>query len=170
MQKKINSLETFCNDWGLRVNTAKTKIIVFRNGGIVKKSEKWVYKGEQLETVTYYSYLGLLISSRLCWTKCVETLSCKAQPLLSKMRFLCNRYDNFTNKVLFKIFDSKIKPIILYGSEIWGVKRYEYVENVHIKFCKIVLNVGKTTWYFSVIAECGRYPMYVDYHLRAIKY
>ena len=76
----------------------------------------------------------------------------------------------FTNKVLFKIFDTKIKPIILYGSEIWGVKRYEKVDNVHMKFCKIVLNVGKTTWNFAAIAECGRYPMYVDYHLRAIKY
>ena len=60
--------------------------------------------------------------------------------------------------------------IILYGSEIWGVEKYDYVENVHIKFCKIVLNVGKTTWNFAAIAECGRYPMYVEYHCRAIKY
>ena len=170
LQRKINILESYCNDWGLQVNTSKTKIIVFRNGGTLKKSEKWNYKGEQLETVTYYSYLGLLISSRLCWTKCVETLSCKAQQILSKVRLLCNRYEYFTNRVLFKIFDSKIKPIILYGCEVWGVKKYDYIENVHLKFCKIVLNVGKTTWNFAAIGECGRYPMYVEYHCRAIKY
>ena len=170
LQKKINLLETYCNEWGLRVNTTKTKIIVFRNGGTLKKSEKWVYKGEQLESVTYYSYLGLLISSRLCWTKCIETLSCKAQQILSKVRVMCNKYEYFTNEILFKIFDTKIKPIILYGSEIWGVKRYTDVENVHIKFCKIVLNVGKTTWNFAAIAECNRYPKNVDYHYRAVKY
>ena len=170
LQKKINLLETYCTEWGLRVNTNKTKIIVFRNGGTLRKTEKWTYKGENLETVTYYSYLGLLISSRLCWTKCVETLSCKAHQVLSKMKVMCNEYENFTREILFKIFDTKIKPIILYGSEIWGVKRYNNVENVHIKFCKIVLNVGKTTWNFAAIAECERYPMYVDYHFRAVKY
>ena len=67
LQRKINTLESYCNDWGLQVNTSKTKIIVFRNGGTLKRSEKWKYKGEQLETVSYYSYLWVLISSRMCW-------------------------------------------------------------------------------------------------------
>ena len=81
----------------------------------------------------------MLISSRLCWSKCVENLSLKAHQIISQLRYLSNRYDYFTSKLLFKLFDSKIKPIILYGSEIWGVKRYDHVENAHIKFCKLVL-------------------------------
>ena len=72
--------------------------------------------------------------------------------------------------MLFTIFDTKIKPVILYGAEIWGVRRYEDIDHVHIQFCKLVLNVGKTTWNFAAIGECGRYPLYVDYHCRAIKY
>ena len=112
----------------------------------------------------------MLISSRLCWSKCVENLSFKALQILSKLRYLSNRYDLFTREILFKIFDSKVKPLILYGSEIWGVKRYDYVENVHVKFCKLVLNVGKTTMNFAALSECGRHQMYVCYHYRAIKY
>ena len=29
-----------------------------------------------------------------------------------------------------KIFDTKISPILMYGSEIWGVKYYESIEKV----------------------------------------
>ena len=170
LQKKLNILDNYCRDWGLKINTNKTKIIVFRNGGIIKHNEKWFYKGEKLENVTYYSYLGILISSRLCWSKCVENLSFKALQIISQLRYLSIRYDYLTSKLLFKLFDSKVKPIILYGSEIWGVKKYDCIENVHIKFCKLVLNVGKTTMNFAALSECGRYPMFVYYHHRAIKY
>ena len=170
LQRKINIVEKYCNDWGLEVNLAKTKIIAFRNGGVLRNSERWVYKRQELEVVSYYSYLGTVISSRLCWTTCVENLACKAQQIVSKIRYLCNRYETFTSQILFKIFDIKIKPIILYGSEMWGVRKYNEIEHVHIHFCKVVLNVGKTTWNFATYGECGRHPMYVDYHCRAIKY
>ena len=100
----------------------------------------------------------------------VLILSCKAHQVLSKVRVMCNEYGNLNREILFRIFDTKIKPIILYGSEIWGVKKYNDVENVHIKYCKLVLNVGKTTWNFAAMAECERYPMYVEFHCRAVKY
>ena len=142
----------------MRVNTNKTKIIVFRNGGIIKNNEKWFYKGEKLETVTYYSYLGILISSRLCWSKCVENLSCRALQIISQIRYISNHYEYLTSKLLFQLFDSKIKPIIMYGSETWGVKKYDYIENVHIRFCKLVLNVGKTTMNFLLLVNAGDIP------------
>ena len=37
-------------------------------------------------------------------------------------------------KTAFKIFELKIKPILLYGSEILGTKDYEVIENVQVKF------------------------------------
>ena len=45
----------------------------------------------------------------------------------------------------FKIFDIKIKPLILYGSQIWGCGYYENIEKVQIQFCKAYLGLGKTT-------------------------
>ena len=170
LQRKIKILDDFCSEWGMNLNMSKTKIIVFRNGGILKHFEKWFYRGNPIEIVTYYSYLGILVSSRLCWSKCVNELSCKAQQIVSRLRYLCNRYDYFTRQMLFTIFDTKVKPVLLYGSEIWGVRKFDDVEQVHIHFCKVVLNVGKTTRNFAAYGECGRYPLYVDYHCKAIKF
>ena len=37
LQKKLDLLDNYCREWGLQVNTNKTKIIVFRNVGIIKQ-------------------------------------------------------------------------------------------------------------------------------------
>ena len=170
LQRKINILSSYCKEWGLDINTSKSKVMVVRNGGIVKKSEKWYFNEKLFDVVSYYSYLGLIVSSRLMWSKHIDNISSKCNQIMSRIRCLCIRYDYMPVNLMFRIFDTKVKPILLYGSEIWGVRKYEDIENIQVRYCKIVLNVGKTTWNFAVLGECGRYPMFVDYHIRAIKY
>ena len=55
------------------------------------------------------------------------------------------------------------------GSQIWGVKRYAYVENVHVKFCWLAVIFGKIAMNFAVLNEWGIQPIFVHYHLTAIK-
>ena len=78
MQKKIDLLFEFCTNWGLTVNLDKTKMMVFRNGGYLKAIEKRNYGDMNIEVTTYYAYLGMIFSSRLCWTKTLDNCSCKA--------------------------------------------------------------------------------------------
>jgi hypothetical protein len=40
--------------WDLEVNRDKTKAMVFQNGGIVKRNEKWWYKNKAVDVVPYY--------------------------------------------------------------------------------------------------------------------
>ena len=54
LQKIINLLSTYCDDWGLQVNLEKTKIMVFRNGGVLKKNESWFFKGNKIEIVSFF--------------------------------------------------------------------------------------------------------------------
>ena len=170
LQRKIKVLDLFCEKWGLKVNTNKTKVVVFRNGGKLRQNEKWHFNGHKLHTSTYYSYLGLIFSSRLSWSKAMDNQSVRARRIVSQLRRVC-RQNHFMNpSVMFKIFDTKIKPVLLYASEIWGVKRWKYIEQVQVMFCKAVLNVGKTSWNCMILGDCGRHSMFVDYHFRAIKY
>ena len=66
MQAKIDLLYDFCSKWGLTINLNKTKMMVFRNGGYLKSIEKWNYGESKIEVTTYYAYLGMIFSSRLC--------------------------------------------------------------------------------------------------------
>ncbi len=83
VQKLLNILSDFCNKWCLKVNLEKTKFMVFRNGGIVKGIEKVYFNNVKIEPVTYYKYLGLLVSSRLNWHQAQATLANQATKALN---------------------------------------------------------------------------------------
>ena len=49
LQELLDTLSEFCDKWGLLVNMTKTNIMVFRRGGIIKKNERWFYKGIEVD-------------------------------------------------------------------------------------------------------------------------
>ena len=50
---------SFCQVKDLIVNTIKTKVMVYKNGGILAKTERWTYGGVELEVVPCFTYVGL---------------------------------------------------------------------------------------------------------------
>ena len=54
-------------------------------------------------------------------------------------------FSEMTRQTLFKMFDAPIQPIVLYGSEIWGLQRGDVIEKVHTFACKRFLNVPLKT-------------------------
>jgi hypothetical protein len=75
------------------------------------------------------------------------------------------------------IFYHTIKPILLYGCEIWGAFNTQTAcfrnnlinldeifskalfEILHVKFCRYILGVHKKSAKFAVLAELGRFPL-----------
>ena len=66
LQRQFNRLSEFCDNFKPTVNVLKTKILVFKNGGVQSRAEKWFYKGTCLELVNdlhmldYYSLQNCL--------------------------------------------------------------------------------------------------------------
>ena len=81
LQRKLKALESFCQKWGMEVNLAKTKIIVFRNGGKLSSKENFLYNGKTIEIVTHYKYLD--IDSRLTWGHAIKELARTANKTVS---------------------------------------------------------------------------------------
>ena len=71
------------------------------------------------------------------------------------------------------LFDSLVKPILLYGSDFWGclkLPKDNLIETVHISFCKEVLGVQKQTPNIGVLLELGRTPLQIYAKKNCIKY
>jgi hypothetical protein len=66
------------------------------------------------------------------------------------------------------LFDKLVKPILLYGCEIWGSSNNDILEKVHLKFCKIILHLKATTPNCMIYGELRRYPLDIDFKLRNI--
>ena len=56
LQSSLKYLEMFCTKWNLNVNIDKTKLVVFRKGGILNRNEKWTHSGEETEIVNSFNY------------------------------------------------------------------------------------------------------------------
>jgi hypothetical protein len=61
-----------------------------------------------------------------------------------------------------RILDSLVAPILLYGSEVWGVGKNDNIEKVHLQFLKRILGVRVTTPNCLVYGELGRYPLDIN--------
>lgn len=80
---------------------------------------------------------------------------------------------NFDVKTKLLLFDRMIVPILLYGSEVWGIynnDRYKIVDKLHFRFCKYILGVKYQTPNNVVLGELGRLPLSVIGKERAMTY
>ena len=63
-----------------------------------------------------------------------------------------------------------MKPILLYGSEIWGFGNIDVIERIQLKFLKYIFNLKKSTPSFMIYGELGIMPIYIDIKTRVISY
>ena len=170
LQRQIDYISEFSRSVGLNINAGKTKIVVFRNGGIIKQSKKWFCNNKEIEIVPVYKYLGLYLTSNLSWNTTIDMLSRQAFKAIGIMCRIRRNFGFLEPVDMFKIFDSAVKPILCYGSQIWGYKYIDKIERVHIKYCKIVGNLAHKTCDAMALGECGRLPISLTYMKLCMKY
>ena len=99
-------------------------------------------------------------------------------------------------KLYKKLFESLVKPILMYNSEIWYMDFYEkiiraerraqikdmskfdilamidssQVEKTHLKFCKYILGLSKQSVNIAARAELAQYPIDVFIKVQSLKY
>lgn len=170
LQRLINAIARFCKSVGMEINFDKTKIIVFRNGGPLRGNEKWFFQGKNIEVVSWYKYLGMFFTPKLIWSKTQKEQALQGLKASANIFKFQKKFGFFSPKDIFKLFDSIVKPILCYGSEIWGYKYCGKVERVHTKFCKRYCTLSQNATDCLVLGECGRLPLAITYMCRCIKY
>ena len=170
LQKQLNTLNTFCSRNKLTVNIDKTKIVVFKKGGNLARREKWHYGETELEVVNGYTYVGLYFTNRLSTINMAEAMSTKAKCVLAQILNTFSELHYVPYHTFFKVFDSKISSILLYGSEIWGLKHMSCIEKIHIYACKRYLNAPANSCNDAIMGDLARFPMFINTSKRCIKY
>lgn len=176
LQLGLKSLENYNNRFRLKVNTSKTKIVIFHKGGRLAQNNRFFYNGEEISVESKFKYLGIVMSSGGSFSITQKTLAEQAQKAMFCLFKKLQPYYDISFKLFFDLFDKLIKPILCYASEIWGFNRGNAVEKVHMKFCKKVLGLKWNTENNFIYCElkrvnmqCERYVYIVKYWLRLLK-
>ena len=185
LQNKIDKLQKFCNDWCLNININKTKVLIFNKGGKFL-NQNFILNGTSLECVNSIKYLGIMLTCSGSFTGAQQELLKKGNKALWKLKAdLVSLQPSI--KTLCHVFDHTIKPILLYGSEIWGcfinmkhksdiicdfskLTSVFQADKLNIHFSKYILGVNKYSSNFAVMSELGRLPLTIDIFKNTIKY
>ena len=187
LQNCLEKLEAYCKRWCLDININKTKTIVFNKTGKLLPY-KFYFDGELIENVKTYKYLGVVFAASGSFSHARTDLYKRALKAFFKLISIFGDLSPDIDTSLH-IFDHTVKPILLYGSEIWGLcspsstalknetefklekaySNYE-CEKLTTKYYKYVLGVNKKSTNLAVYGELGRTPYFIDIIGGVIKY
>ena len=147
----------------MSVNEIKTKCMAV--GSNCATVMNLSFNSNEIEQVTQYKCLGVIVKSI---RKNTEDIFANNYPYLCdqgrKALFgVLHRLRSITSvppKIMFKLFNTVVKPILIYGSDVWGCNRNgtSMVDKVMLRFCRCALNVKATTSNIMVYGECGMLP------------
>ena len=100
LQRQIDILKHFADNFSMTVNMTKTKIIGFRKG-FLTANVVWRYGDEEIEVVNSYKYLGLYFTTKLSLAQAVGDLAAKAKIRTSQILKCLWRLGNIPRNVFF---------------------------------------------------------------------
>lgn len=170
LQKMLKTLEKFVVGAKMEVNTEKTKIVVFRKGGKMKKNEKWTYRGKDIEVVKDFKYLGFWFSTKNKMGRHIKNVAGRARKAINIVWGIMKRAKIDGLKERLQLMDSMVKAGALYGVEIWRWAKREEIEKVQGRFVKMAMGLARNTPAFLWKLEAGRRNIQVEARRRAGKY
>jgi hypothetical protein len=177
LQQSLSKLGAYCKDWGLEINLDKTKIIKFCKSGR-RCSDTFVINDTLIKCVHNYKYLGIEFCASGSMSLAKSDIHDRARKAIFKLRS-CTRDSDIPPSLALKLFDQLIKPICLYGSEIWGTDNlnskkfnkdngfegayYNHpIEKLQTSFCKRTLGATKKASDAAVMGELGKFPLGIE--------
>ena len=168
MQKSLNTLHEYCEEWKLKINVTKTKIMIFSREKI-RNLPDLTFGNSKMEVVFEYNYLGIIFNYNGNFTKAIKSLYDKGSKamfsLLRKSRSLQLPID-----LQLHLFDKVVTPVILYGCEVWGFESCKILDKLQLKFCKYILKLNKSTCSNMIYGELGVIPISVRAKCRLLNF
>ena len=114
MQAKTDILAEKSAQIGLHVNTGKTKVMRVNN----QSQEPISVYGEPLDEVDLFIYLGSIVDKLGGTDADIKARKGKARSAFKRMKNVWSSA-MLSTRIKVRIFNSTIKPVLLYGSETW---------------------------------------------------
>lgn len=171
LQLQMDGLFEFCSKNKMIVNEMKTKIMLFGNG----QRTEIRFNNKLIDYVEKYKYLGVIFNSIKrsngdVFKEHTKYVKDKANKAIFSIVNKTKSIAPLEPKLSFFLFDTYVKPILTYGSEIIGCnKNYNNViEKIHLRYLKNTLGVKSNTSTLKVLGDTGRLPLIYDTHSRLL--
>jgi hypothetical protein len=184
LQQQLNLLQRYCEQWGLTVNTVKTKLLLMSGQRTQQAALQaaqqagLTFGGSPIEAVTSFKYLGITFHASTCLAGAAAPARTKAA--LHNSRARCAALGIEAPRVQLRLFSTLVDSVLSYGAEVWGVQLAAKAaagigstgceaERLHLSFLRQLLGVRQGTPSAVVLAETGEQPLWARWVLRAVR-
>lgn len=167
LQSMLNDVEIYCNTFGLKINTNKTKVMIFERGR--HTTHNFYLYNQQIEIVSSFKYLGIYFFKNGNWHRTQKCIAEHASKAMYRLFSIFNQYE-FRTFEKSKLFDTLVASVLNYCSEIWGLNPGKDIELIHTKFCRKLLIVNKSTNLSGLYGDLGRVPLKINRQVYMIRY
>ena len=122
LQQAINKTYKFFSELDLSVNSKKTKVMIFNLRGLTLGDHPdhfFMCGNNRLEVASDYTYLGLKVKPSGTFSMAIEELYKKASRAWFAISNIIYKHKKLHIRRAFKIFDSLVAQVALYGCELW---------------------------------------------------
>ena len=106
----------------MKVNVVKTIVFIFSRGRHLADIH-FSLNGSEIEIASEFHFLGILFNITGNFNKAITKQAEKAKHVIYEV-LKRGRTHNLSVECQLELFDKMIKPMLLYGSEIWGFSKY----------------------------------------------
>ena len=128
------------------------------------------YNDEPLEYVQSFKYLGLNFNSKCSFVESLNKLCSQARKAQTVLNLHVMKHPTMSVERALQFFDSLMKPIVIFDSEVWGVGNCGEIDKFVGGFLKKLLRVKQSTNTSMIYAETGRFALSISVKLSIVKY
>ena len=159
LQCILDELNIWCTANCMNINANKSNVVHFRNKSVDRCQFLFKWGNAQIDYVSQYKYLGLVLSEHLDYSVTAKFVAQAASRALGLLMAKSKSIGGFPYEAFTKLFESTIIPIITYGASVWSNEEFSCINAVQHRAARYLLNVGKYTPNAAVNGDIGWMPM-----------
>ena len=153
MQRLLDMVQEWCENWRLEVNLSKTNILHVRPKRKAQSKFMFLFNKRPVPYCTNYKYLGCYITEHLDYMFSVDRQVDSAGRALSAIISKMIKNKGLPFNVYSTLYFACVSSISLYGCEVFGFQHSNSMLKLQLRASRAYLGLPKTTASCGLISE-----------------
>ena len=162
IQKAMDSVEHWCDTWGMTLSTRKSCVVVFTYKKINETPIRISLAGDILRVESSFKYLGMWFDQKNTWKKHIEDVINKCKVRMNILRVLTGTDWGADTATLLMVYRGLIRSKIDYGCTVYdSAPKYmkDKLDSIQYKCLRIITGAPIATSLDALQMECNEMPL-----------
>ena len=119
LNQKLKRLNKYMKNINLTISPEKSVAVLFNRKRSNQECPELFIEGHTIKRENKAKYLGIIMDKRLNWSNHIKEIVSKANKRCRQLKSMVTKY-NLHQSIAITLYKGLIRPILEYGSEIWG--------------------------------------------------